>query len=66
MKIRTNLSPTELLTISKGLKKAAESTEEFVPENKAEKMMVDKVEHIFFQAVNNLQKEFVRIFKDKG
>lgn len=67
MKVRTNLTPSELEKVSKGLKKLAEKQQlnEIELENPAEKELMRRVDALFDTAVNNLQAEVARILLDK-
>lgn len=65
MKIKTNLSTTELLRISKGLEKAACKKCEDTPAslaNPAEESLVREVGASFSQMIDSLQEEFSSIF----
>ncbi len=66
MKVRTNLTPDELSTVSRGLDVLAKAQlKEFVPDNPAEKELIRQVSSVLNTAVNNLQEEFVRILEDE-
>lgn len=67
MRVRTNLTASELEKVSKGLKKLAEKQQlnEIELENPAEKELMRRVDALFDTAVNNLQDEVARILLDK-
>lgn len=67
MKVKTNLTPTELRKVGLGLKKLADNQEnEIELENPAEKELIRRVDSLFDVAVNSLQEEVSRILLDKG
>lgn len=66
MKVKTNLTPTELNKVGMGLLKLAKSQQtEIQLENPAERELIRRTESIFDLAVNNLQDEVSRILLDK-
>lgn len=67
MKVKTNLTPSELLKVSTGLQKLAakQQRKEIQPENPAEREMIRRVDAVFDTAVNSLQSEIARILLDK-
>lgn len=66
MKVKTNLSPTELNKVGLGLLKLAKSQQtEIQLENPAERELIRRAESFFDLAVNNLQDEVSRILLDK-
>lgn len=67
MRVRTNLTASELEKVSKGLQKLAnqQHVNEIELENPAEKEIIRQVEAVFDVAVNSLQDEIARILLDK-
>lgn len=66
MKVKTNLSATELNKVGQGLIKLSKSQQnEIELENPAERELIRRVEAVFDTAVNSLQDEVSRILLDK-
>jgi len=66
MKVKTNLSPSQLRKVGAGLQKLADKQQnEIELENPAEKELIRQVEAVFDTAINSLQKEVARILLDK-
>lgn len=65
MKLKTNLTATELELVSKGLKRLAQHTNEITPENSAEAEISRKLDGLFDTMVNSLQDEFSRVLLEK-
>jgi len=66
MKVKTNLTSTELDKVGHGLIKLAKSQQsEIELENPAERELIRRAEALFDTAVNSLQDEVSRILLDK-
>lgn len=67
MKVRTNLTATELRKIGKGLQTLADKhqSDEIELENVAEQKLMKDVERVFEVAMFNLNKEMDRIMAEK-
>lgn len=63
MKIRTNLTSSELELVAKGLLRAAETEGHYRPENPAERMLNQKIDVVFSTFCNSLAQDIERILK---
>lgn len=67
MKIRTNLTPSQLDKIAKGIKKAAnkQRVRPYKPENNAEKELLRRADSVFDMMLGSLQDDIADILLDK-
>jgi len=66
LKVRTNLSPSELEQVGTGLLELSKSqlTHEYVPENNAEKELLRKTKIVFQSFLDDLQDQFASVLTE--
>lgn len=61
MKVKTNLTNSELARVGKGLTELSKATKEYVPQNNAEQVVLQRVGLVFDQYIDGIQKVFEEV-----